>query len=236
MQSLITTYKNSGNLHHAYIVEGEIDNIHPQLCQFCEKELQIKIRGNPNFIFETRDKFIISDAKKLQELQLNKKAEKEKQIFIISFNFITREAQNALLKVLEEPTTGTHIFFITPSVNVFLPTVLSRVEIISDQLLVISYQEEVEKFLESNISERLKRIEKLVKDIREEKISKNDAIQFTKNLTQILHQTLNTSNEVSGEKRRETYRKIEELEKVINFLYDQGSSVKILLEHVALIV
>ena len=43
---------------------------------------------------------------------------------------LTREAQNALLKTLEEPPTNTILILIATNKEVFLPTVLSRCKII----------------------------------------------------------------------------------------------------------
>lgn len=234
MKVLVDTYRASKHLHHAYIIEGIGENVHPQICQFCEKELSVSSKGNPDFIYEEKDKFLIDDARRLRELQLNKSSEKSgRKIFIISFNFITREAQNSLLKVLEEPTDGTHIFIITPSIHVFLPTVLSRVTVISGQSLVINGQEKVAKeFLKLNEAERLKKIAKLVKDIKDEKASKSDAIQLVRSLEQILHQDAL----VNKKRTKEDLKKLAELEKVASYLHDQGASVKMLLEHVALIV
>ena len=48
------------------------------------------------------------------------------KIMILSFHTITIPAQNALLKVLEEPTDGSRFILITSHVDALLPTVRSR--------------------------------------------------------------------------------------------------------------
>lgn len=226
MQSLIDSYRKSKHLHHAYILEGVNESIHSQLCQFCQEDLGLSIKGNPDFIFDEKDKFLIDDAKRLRELQLNKTTG-EKQILIFSFNFITREAQNALLKVLEEPTEKTHIFIISPSIHIFLPTVLSRVVVISDHFLAVNDQnKDAGDFLKANYAERLNKISKIVKNIKDEKASKVDAIKLVKDIEKIIYK----------KKDKESLKKLEELEKISSYLYDQGASTKMLLEHLALIV
>ena len=57
-----------------------------------------------------------------------------KKIFILEINDATIEAQNALLKVLEEPTAETHFFLIVPSIEVLLPTVRSRLQRVTPPL------------------------------------------------------------------------------------------------------
>lgn len=179
----VTFMFNVTNLHHAYICEGEKDSIFPSICSFLENDLKFATKANPDFVYEEWDKFLISHARRLQEMQLNKTTNSGRKIFIISFNFITREAQNALLKVLEEPTSGTHFFFITPSAHVFLDTVLSRIQLISDfkQKVNINvnksinksininkdkYKAEEEKFLNAKLGERMKIVAKIVKTLR----------------------------------------------------------------------
>jgi DNA polymerase III gamma/tau subunit len=51
------------------------------------------------------------------------------RLVVFSFYHITLEAQNALLKYLEEPPKNTTILLLTSASTVFLPTVLSRVAV-----------------------------------------------------------------------------------------------------------
>lgn len=69
----------------------------------------------------------IDDIRNIQKkLYLRPLKSKSKTIIIQSFAGLTVEAQNALLKVLEEPPNNTIIILISDSLEVFLPTVLSR--------------------------------------------------------------------------------------------------------------
>ncbi len=50
-----------------------------------------------------------------------------RQIFIVEdAHLLTRVSQNALLKTLEEPSTGTVLILVTPNFHTLLPTVVSR--------------------------------------------------------------------------------------------------------------
>lgn len=56
---------------------------------------------------------------------------KQKAVILSAQNAITTEAQNALLKVLEEPPENTIVLLICESSEGFLPTIISRCKIIS---------------------------------------------------------------------------------------------------------
>jgi hypothetical protein len=55
---------------------------------------------------------------------------RQKAVILSAQNQITQEAQNALLKVLEEPPENTIIMLLSESAEGFLPTVISRCKVI----------------------------------------------------------------------------------------------------------
>ena len=55
---------------------------------------------------------------------------KTKAVILDGSNGITMEAQNALLKILEEPPANTIIYITCPNKELLLPTILSRCKII----------------------------------------------------------------------------------------------------------
>ena len=214
------------SLHHAYILEGDRQFVFDELCDFCEKELEFKTKANPDFWHEATDRFSVSDARRLREMQSKKTLDNGKKIFIISFNFITREAQNALLKVLEEPTAGTYIFIITPTSHIFLDTVLSRVSVVkgkSESETLIDPR----KFLKDSYADRIDAVTKLVKKIKDEKASKADAILFVKNLQSIVYKDAGSN--------KANFKNLKKLMEIEDYMQDTSSSVKMLLEEVALL-
>lgn len=217
---------NPQKLHHAYILEGEKDPIYEQLRAFCEEELLFKIKANPDFWYSEHDRFLVDDARLLREMQLKKTKEGGRKIFILSFNFITREAQNSLLKVLEEPTSGTHIFLITPSAHVFLDTVRSRtitLSISSDKKDI-----QAEDFIKASYKDRILIISKLVENIKKEKASKADALNMVRSIRGIIHK------EFLKNPNKKTSTLLQEIGKIEDYLHDSGASTKILLEHLAI--
>jgi DNA polymerase III delta prime subunit len=231
MQSLIESYKNTGTLHHAYVVEGDTETSYKNVCDFCEADLSFQIKANPHFIYEQYDKFLVDDARRLRELQMNKSKPGQKKIFVISFNFITDQAQNSLLKVLEEPTKGTHFFIITPSSHIFLDTIRSRVSILSS--ISKTENDEALKFLALTLPQRMKFISNLVQKIKDEKSSKSDAIKLIRGLEEEIHKK---AMKVSKEERKDYFSKLKNINKVGDFLHDNSASIKQLLEYTAVLI
>jgi DNA polymerase III gamma/tau subunit len=76
---------------------------------------------------ESYETFGVDEGRELKEAQLSKSFGGGKKIFVISFETITVEAQNSLLKVFEEPTPDTHFFLISRTGSRLLPTLRSRI-------------------------------------------------------------------------------------------------------------
>ncbi|HBB76689.1 MAG: hypothetical protein A2186_02230 [Candidatus Levybacteria bacterium RIFOXYA1_FULL_41_10] len=68
----------------------------------------------------------IPDVRILKERIFLKPMGKEKAVILKLLNGITTEAQNALLKILEEPPLSCSIILVAESIEAFLPTVISR--------------------------------------------------------------------------------------------------------------
>ncbi len=213
----LSVYINKEHLHHAYCIEGDREQVQSSLLNFLEQDLGFKTKANPDFLHSSYETFSIEDSRKLKQFQ-QEKAFGDKKVFIISFNFITREAQNALLKIFEEPITGTHFFLITRSVHVLLPTLVSRLfvfEYKNDR-----YNKDVEEFISLHPAKRLEYVQKIItsKD-------KFEAIRFLDSL-EIVFQ------------KKAFYKKYpqfaKELIQLKKYLFLNGSSVKLVLEHVAL--
>lgn len=217
---------NRQNLHPANLLICDFESIEKDIFDVVENDLKIETKANEFFFFEKYDKFLIDDARKVFDLHLKKTPKDDLQVFVIAFNFITTEAQNALLKMFEEPKARTHFFIISPSKSLFLETILSRVNLIESQ--VSSPKSKSLDFLNMNIGERIKFIADLTKDIKGDKAVKQDAIDLLSGLELELYKKAEASS-----LKAQGLKSIIEARKYINL---SGASVKILLESVALSV
>jgi DNA polymerase-3 subunit delta' len=81
--------------------------------------------------FEDEEKLGVESAKKIREhLSLKPYQAKGRAVILESAHNLTHEAQNSLLKTLEEPPSETIILLGAKSESNFLPTILSRCEVI----------------------------------------------------------------------------------------------------------
>lgn len=107
---------------------------------------------------------------------------KGRAVVLEDASVLTPEAQNALLKLLEEPPSQAVLILGAPSDAKFLPTILSRCQIIElqgERPKEVDLTLEIEKLLSVKMGERFEYIEKL-----------KDKEQFLSSLTQYFHSKL----------------------------------------------
>lgn len=254
VQRLIDTYKKSGNLHHAYFLVGDGEEIFLKLKNFLSMEVGVETVGNPDFWYGKYNTLNIENARLIAESQerksfdgspssrapqvLEQSSVRDRElttglkIFIIQADFITEEAQNSLLKVFEEPTVGTHFFIISPQ-DVLLPTLRSRMVVIQ----VESYKAptvlsgsrlnaSASKILAMSVAERLVKVKEITDAISDEEKTKQDAIALLNQIESELYKSGVEKNSKS----------LEICEQARASLYDRGAPIKMILENLLLSV
>lgn len=126
--------------------------------------------NHPDLLYLTFDsKLGIAEARKIKtHFSLKPYCAKGRAVVLEDASTLTVEAQNALLKILEEPPKDAILLLGAASEHSFLPTILSRCEIIKltpnyyDTLEYhIKYKEDIVKLQDSSIEDRFAYIEKL---------------------------------------------------------------------------
>lgn len=214
--------------HHAYCLIGG-DARHEGLLASLKNNHKIGSAGNPDFFDRKYQNFTIDDARELKSrAETRPVTSTGKKIFILMMNGITVEAQNALLKLLEEPNERSHFFLIIPSAHLLLSTVKSRVQLIgfaggkglnNDETLKAA-----KNFIDCAPQKRLDLVKALMDEITKEKKTKQDAIDFLNALQESIHE--------KGVKKN-----VKALESVLlagKYANDRAPSMKMLLEYVAL--
>ncbi len=232
MKDLVEAYKKTGTLHHAYCIVGERENVSSEILEFFERGLNVQIAGNPDLWQREFDSLAMDDAREISAAQGKKAYNAEgRKLFLIAANKIQWQAQNALLKVFEEPTADTHFFLVMPSAEGLLPTLKSRLFIIEPKLgSSASKFGQASEFLAASKSKRLILVKKIAEEIADEKATKTDAIAFLNAVEAQLKEKIGTL------KTKDGTRVFEELIQFRSYLADQAPSVKMILEHLALIL
>lgn len=105
--------------------------------------------------------FGIDEARELKLLS-TRKAIGSRKIFFIASSYLTSEAQNALLKIFEDPFPDTHFFLVAREEALITPTLLSRMQITHvDTRWNLVWAEE---FLSLSLKDRLLFAKKFVDD------------------------------------------------------------------------
>ena len=129
-------------------------------------------RNHPNLLwFSEEEKLGVEQAKKIREfLSLKPYQGQSQALVLISAENLTPEAQNALLKTLEEPPEYALIILGASSENQLLPTIISRCQAMNlessesgkaTDKISLKCEKDIEKLLQSTMEQRFQYIEKL---------------------------------------------------------------------------
>lgn len=195
--------------HHAYYIEGSLS------------EFETHKEALKPFWAHAFERFGVDEARELIALASLKNF--EEAVFLVGCAQITTEAQQALLKLLEEPQQGTTFVFVVPH-GTLLPTVKSRMlPYDRGQTSVIPRSDLghfVRNFLAAPQKERSETIGELLDDdegVRER------ARDFVNALEVELAKDAHTNAQA-----------LQDIAMVRDYLRDRSPSLKMLLEHLAL--
>lgn len=175
--------------------------------------------GDVEYIEIIEQTLPVDRAREIIDRQLMKSDGREK-IIVIAFDTATREAQNALLKVVEEPVVGTTFMLVTPNAHILLPTLKSRLSELTLDVDTASKAQAAKKFLKASPQERLDIIKPLIdsKDRRE-------TGRFIRDIANIFREHTTHAGWGSHATTLNTF---------LSYTDDPASSPKMLLEHLAL--
>ena len=117
--------------HNSHIVVGDQETVLAFLTPTLSKLIPAHLwASHPDVWQASFEQFKVDDSRLLKNRVLQRPFAGEVKIFLLQMEVITPEAQNALLKVLEEPQGDAYIFLIVRQAEIFLETVKSRCVII----------------------------------------------------------------------------------------------------------
>src|SRR3989344_7773439 len=118
--------------HHAYFREGPLSEL-PELARAAGKAAELS-KGSPDVYVRQYEKFGIDEARALREMA-SLKSLSGKALFILGAVSVTTEAQQALLKLFEEPAQGAVFILLVPHGSL-LPTLRSRCLPLSEGMIL----------------------------------------------------------------------------------------------------
>ena len=205
--------------HHAYALSSMYTNVEEVKNEIAHHEVSY-------FFARSYDVFGINDARMIKELQSEKTD--TASVFILSFSVINTEAQNALLKVLEEPTENTYFFLLYPNFKQLLPTLQSRLEAIEiskeERREVVTETISAKEYIEMTLDQRFA-FNKTSTDAKagDDRFTKEQVKQLLYSLERTYAESKRTSN-------TEVLETIYDAPRCINA---NGASIKMILDMVA---
>jgi len=199
------------DLHHAYLIEDSAD-------EFLKIQKKLK-EAHPEAEVYVREfeSLSIDDSRELTHIAGMRSL--GTQLLICRAQSCTREAQNALLKLFEEPPSRTHFFICVPNVENMLPTLRSRMWMVS-AFATQRIDTAGKQFLKATPRDRIAFIEPIVKE--------KDVAAASALLKDIETQLYITKQHITHP------NSLQHIIDVRRVLHDKGASLKILLESVAL--
>jgi DNA polymerase III delta prime subunit len=196
-------------LHHALLYIG-VDS-------FDVEHFSKQQKSTNDIIVQRYNEFRINDARQLIALATQTPVHQSRQCFVVIANSIAVEAQNALLKLLEEPPAVSSFVFVLPQ-NTLLPTIRSRFMIMSSKAKEVDLPAIFADFVSEAIPARLSRIATVVekKDVTTFGVMRDGLIQY-----------------LAKKKRGLTVLQVTRLHWLVIQMQLRGASLKMLWEDVA---
>jgi hypothetical protein len=223
--------------HHAFVIEAEAEDGIEVAQKWAEKELGMRAQSNPDVVVLRYGLLSVEDARRVSELAASAPFVDENKVVIISASRVYHEAQNALLKLFEEPPRGTYLFLIMPSLGGLLPTLRSRVQVLKHEIRNPKSEtnkkyeiDPAEEFLKANKEKRTAMIKKLTsgKDEEEKRENREKALAIVKGIEAVAYMSGRTTS-----RHREL---LEDIQILRGHLHDRSSPVRMILEHVSLVI
>ncbi|HEX8947287.1 MAG TPA: hypothetical protein VF829_03690 [Candidatus Paceibacterota bacterium] len=223
--------------HHAYVIEGEREAAVARAVEFLAREHGLAVEANPDLIIRQHGLFSVEDARALGALAMLAPVTGDTKAIVLAMDRVYHEAQNALLKLLEEPPAGTIIILAVPQLAMLLPTVRSRVlPLPGAQVRVREISEEAQAFLDATKEKRAALIKKLAtgKDEDARRANRDAAIRIMDGVEQAAYAAYGAEKERA---KREALRALlSDIEILRGYLYDRSAPVRMILEHLSLVL
>lgn len=221
------------NLYHSYVIEGEPEITATRLLKFLEIRNEVE-KQSPDVLFQIYESFTMNDSGQIKDWHSQLGVGGKKKVCIIATKFINHEAEQTLLKIIEEPAINTHFFIIVPDASVLSDTIISRVHVIKTTQSNKDIEKEVVSFLKLEPKDKINAVALIIKNNKDEENSgqlRYYATFFINELENVFYQKFKKDREDENVKFI-----LGELQKSREYLSIPGSSVKMILEHIALII
>lgn len=216
---------------HAFVIEAEIEEGVMRASNWIQQELGLVTEANPDIFVLKYGLFSVEDARRAQEVAMQAPLRGESKVLIIAASRAYHEAQNALLKLFEEPPAGTYLFLILPSLGGLLPTLRSRVQVLrhtENRKQKTEKSDVANEFIRMSREKRSALIKKLAtgKDEEERREHRDTAMTIINGVEAALVAKSVTAHVVT----------LSDIATLRGYLHERSAPVKMIMEHLSIVM
>ncbi len=221
---------------HAFVIEAEKEEGIAVATACIEREFGLPAH-DPDVTILRYGLFSVDDARDVATVAARAPSGARGSVLVLAADRAYHEAQNALLKLFEEPPEGVRLFLILPTLGGLLPTLRSRVQVLAHESGAHGVSHErnssplAEAFLHASKEKRTALIKKLVsgKDEEERRLHRDEAIALVNGIEGSAYERFAKGERVVAEL-------LSDIATLRSYLYDRSAPVRLILEHLALLV
>jgi len=219
--------------HHAYLAAGPLEEGRAAALRAAAEIVGGEAVGNPDVIVRDYSLFSVEDARALYSLAWQRPLKGEKKALIIVAGRLYHEAQNALLKLFEEPPADTVMYLVVSSAGGIIPTLRSRLLPLPgfESATGIEVNEEAAAFLKAPLEKRSALIKKLADAKGEEgkRAARDSALAILEGVERAAYEKWKGS-----EGATKLTPLLEDTAQLRAYLQDRSAPLRMILEHISL--
>ena len=224
--------------HHAFFVEGNSEECSAQGRAYAVTHLNLTDPSSPDIVFLTFGLFSVDDARRIGSLAYQSSTSEQKVIIFYAARLF-HEAQNALLKVFEEPPAGVTIILGVPSKGILLQTLRSRLMLLPDTGELVDKTLAAKIFLGLPKADKEKFAAKLIERSKADKdevkqAARGEATELIQSLITYTH--VHSKEEKSGAAQKEQQLFLQDLAAFIPLMFERSAPLKLIFEHLLLVI
>lgn len=221
--------------HHAYLYAGGRGEGIASARAFAAT-LGLSGTDNPDLAVFEYGLFSVDDARRVQGFAAQAPSSGNQKLIVLAAGRLFHEAQNALLKLFEEPSEGTVLVLVVPAEGILLPTLRSRLIPLPGGEEKRSISEAAQAFLSMGRAEREKYVTKLVarskSDKDEEKqAARLEAVSVIEGITRAAYAARGKAKDT-----REFDLLLRDLGRFAPILHERSAPLKLIFEHLVIVM
>ncbi len=224
--------------HHAYAYAGQEEEGIANARGFAARELGLDPMGPDVTVFPF-GLFSVDDARRVGEFAAQAPLAGDQKCIVISTGRLFHEAQNALLKLFEEPPVGTTMILIVPAFGILLPTLRSRLMTLpGTEGEAVVPADMASEFRSLDSAGREKCVTKLLARTKSDKetdkqAARREALELIEGLIRAAYAAREKAKPVE---KAELDRFLYELDRFVPLMHERSAPLKLIFEHILLVL